>query len=302
MLRLFLILTLIVVTISSISQTLFRKHLENIEGVWIENEFKNFFDQNLSMMEYARTISPANLDKTVYPIGFRFQSIEIEGEYLSIGYSFLHSHTIHPEVSIYCIQQYDTLYEQGNFMINLNQKDSLGYYKIPDLISMFATSSPCFIKVNYGLDTSITFLRKSTTQTKEIMLNFKKVSSEFSEDYQFPNPRDFYVRSMTLSGAYVLKDSLNNVISSNFIINPNGSMVGYTNWEKKKIEFVTDVFCGGPPIYDKIIIYDAERINESEINLMIYERLDNGVVILYSYSIENQEPLKGSIAYTLIKK
>lgn len=284
-------------------QTKFGTHLENIEGIWVENSFKSYFDSIPSMMKYSKNLSRSERDISIYPIGLRIQSVEQKDGVLNIGYGVLHSHVLHPEVSRKCIQHNDTIYEQGSFFINLNQTDSSGYYKIPDLMDLYAIGSPCFLKIDYQVDdTTITILRKASEQIDEIVIKYKRIAKLFTPSYAYPNPRDFYVRDRTLVGSYVLKDSTDKVISTNFKINANGTFSGIGHWQNQKIEFVTDVFCGGPATFDKVIIYDPENINNTEVELFIYQRKEQGIIQFFSYKIENSELVINKSMYTLIKK
>lgn len=300
---------IILITISFLSasvcfgQTKFVKHLKNIEGIWVEKSFKNYFDSIPSMMEYSKNLSRSESDISIYPIGLRIQSVEQKDGVLTIGYGVLHSHVLHPEVSRKCIQQNDTIYEQGSFFINLNQTDSSGYYKIPDLMSLYAIGSPCFLKIDYQLDdTTITIVRKATEQIDQIVINYKRITKSYTPSYAYPNPRDFYVRDKTLVGSYVLKDSTDKEISTNFTINANGTFNGIGHWQNQKIEFVTDVFCGGPATFDKVIIYDPENINNTDVELFIYKRNEEGIIQFFSYKVENSELVINKPMYTLIKK
>jgi len=298
----------ILITISFLSasvcfgQTKFETHLEKIEGLWIESSFKNYFDSIPSMMEYSNSLSRSQRDISIYPIGLRIQSIEQKEGVLNIGYGVLHSHVLHPEVSKNCIQNGDTIYEQGSFSIELNQIDSSGYYRIPDLMDLYAISSPCFLKVNYNQDTTITIIRNATEQIDEIIIEFKRISTRFTRLYPYPNPRDFYVREKTLVGSYVLKDSTNKVISSNFTINPSGIFNNPGLWSNKKIEFVTDVFCGGPASFDKVIIYDPENIKNSDVELFIYKKNGENIIQFFSYKVNKGELVIDKPIYTLKKK
>lgn len=297
----------ILITISFIyasvccGQTAFVSHLEKIEGIWIETSFKNYFDSIPSMVKYSKSLGLSQRDISIYPIGLRIQSNEQKLDVLNIGYAVLHSHILHPEVSNYCIQNNDTIYEQGSFSIELNQTDSLGYYRIPDLMDLYAISSSCYMKVNYEEDTTITIIRKATEQVDEIIIKFEKVAKTFSPSYPYPNPRDFYVRETTLVGSYVLKDSTDKVITSNFTINPNGTINGIELWTNQKIEFVTDVFCGGSATFDKVIIYNPENIKNSDVKLFIYKR-NNDIIQFFSYKIDNYTMVIDKPIYTLIKK
>ncbi len=283
-------------------QTKFDAHLKNLEGIWIESSFKKYFDSVPSMMEYSKNLTRSNRDISIYPIGLRIQSIEQKKGVLNVGYGVLHSHVLHPEVSRKCVQNSDTIYEQGNFSIKLNQTDSLGYYKIPDLMDMYAISSSCFLKINYQEDTTITIIRKATEHIDEIVIEYKRISKSLNPSYPYPNPRDYYIRNKTLVGTYLLKDSADNIISSNFMIRPNGIFNSSEIWANQKIEFVTDVFCGRPASFDKVIIYDPENVKNSDTKLFIYKRNDEGYIQFFNYKIDNSKMVIDKPIYTLIKK
>lgn len=299
---------IILITISFFSTSIcygqikFGAHLEKIEGIWIESSFKNYFDSIPSMMEYSMSLARSQRDISIYPIGLRIQSNEQKQGVLNIGYGVLHSHLLHPEVSKACIQNNDTIYEQGSFSIKLNQTDSSGYYKIPDLMDLYAIGSSCYMKISYQEDTTITILRTATEQIGEIIIKFKRVTTKFTHSYPYPNPRDYYVREKTLVGTYVLKDSMDEIISSNFTISPNGMFNSTGLWANRKIEFVTDVFCGGPAIFDTVIIYDPNNINKTDVELYIYKRKDENQIQFLSYFIDNHEMIINKPAYTLINK
>lgn len=302
MTRIILITILFLSASVCFGQTKFGMHVENIEGIWVEKSFKNYFDSIPSMMEYSKILSRFNRDISIYPIGLRIQSVEQKAGILNIGYGILHSHVVHPEVSRKCIQKNDTIYEQGSFSIDLNQVDSLGYYRIPDLMDLYAIGSPCFFKISYGQDTTISIIRNANEQMKEIKIEFVRISRRFTKSYPFPNPRDFYVRDITLVGSYVLKDSTDNLISSNFTINPNGTLDGIKHWKNKKIEFVTDVFCGGPAVFDKVIIYDSENISNTDVEHFIYKKNEANVIQFFSYKVDNSKLFIDKPIFTLIKK
>lgn len=110
------------------------------------------------------------------------------------------------------------------------------------------------------------------------------------------------IQEIFMVGSYVLKDSTDNVISSNFTINANGTFNGIGHWQNQKIEFVTNVFCGGPATFDKVIIYDPENINNTEVELFIYQRNEEDIIQFFSYKVENSELVLNKSMYTLIKK
>ena len=301
-------LKIILITISFIGgsicygQNKFDAHLENIEGIWIESSFKNYFDSIPSMMEYSKSLKRAQRDISIYPIGLRIQSIEQKDGVQTIGYGVLHSHLLSPEVSRMCVQHNDTIYEQGSFLIDISQTDSLGYFRIPDLMYMYAISSPCYMKISYQKDTTITIVRNATEQIGEIIIQYKRIATTFNPSYPYPNPKDFYVREKTLVGSYVLKDSTDKVISSNFIINPSGTFNGISHWENQKIEFNTDVFCGDPVSFDKVLIYDPKNIENTDVELYIYKLINKSTIQFFKYDIVNYRMVINKPIYTLVRQ
>jgi hypothetical protein len=284
------------------SQTKFRNHVPKIEGIWIEQNFKKDFDSIPSMAQFSKNINRKNYKIATYPIGLRIQQKEEKDGILNVGFGVLHGHLFYPETSKYCIQNNDTIYEQGSFTIKLHQLDSLGFYEVQDLWDDYAISSKCFIKINYKDDTSITILRKATAQIPQITLNYTKITSSFSKEYPYPNPRDYFLRQKTLTGNYSLKDSLGKKVSSNFAINNNGSIDGYKQWKNQKIEFVADVFCGGPASFDKVLIYDPNNIRQANSKLFIYKRIDENTIQLFTINAVKSGSLAGKPAFILSKK
>jgi len=286
-----------------VAQVEFKTHLNNIEGIWIESSFKNFFDSNPSMSALSlSSLNNYNSHIAIRPIGIRIQSIEQKDGILTLGYGVLHSHFFHPEVSKFCIQNNDTIYEQRSFSINLNQKDSLGYYLIPDLYREFENSSSCYFKINYEKDSTITILRKAVNNTHEIVCNYQRITKTISKSYPYPNPRDYYVREKTLVGTYSLKDSTEKIISSNFKINPNGTFEGVNIWQNQKIEFNTDVFCGGPAKYDKVMIYNPNDTENTEVELFIYILANKDTIQFFHYKDIENRIKNNTPSYTLIRK
>lgn len=280
----------------------FNNHVKSIEGVWIESEFQTYFDTTLSMLELSKRkyiIRKKHLP--IMPIGLRINSAEIKNNSINIGYGILHSHNFFPEVSNYCIQQNDTVYEQGSFNINLDQIDSLGSYEIPDLYYMYNISPTCYLRINYALDTTITITREPTDQIPEIIISFQRIQSKFSPDYPYPNPRDLYIRGKTLVGDYTLKDRNDMVLSNNLEIHSNGIINGYSEWENKKIDFNTDVFCGGQTEFDKVLIYDSNKISDSKSKLFIYNAIEDKTIQLLDIRTINNNSEVHQVKYTLTK-
>lgn len=285
-------------------QTQFRNHILNIKGVWIENNFKSKFDSNRSMAEIVKNYQ--NTDFGIYPIGLRINNLEIKNNEINIGIGILHSHFFYPEVQKYCVQNNDTIYEQKQFTINLNQVDSMGYYTIPDLFDLYAISSTCLLKINK--DNSIEIFRDATKDIPQISLKYTRIQSKFYSYYQHPNPVQLYIRSKTLIGNYSLLDSSNNIITKDFTIRSNGIMIGHKIWKDKKIEFNTDVFCGGPAKYDKVLIYDPNNLENTDVEVFIYNRINETTIHFLTIPLSDidsentsESNIQNKVMYTLIK-
>jgi len=286
-----------------LAQKPFETHLDHIEGIWMEKTFKRSFDSLLSIAAYAQTLPFSQRDISIFPIGLRIQAEEQKQGILTIGYGVLHSHMLYPEVSKFCVQEGDTLYEQGSFSLSVSQQDSSGYYRIPDLMGLFATSSTCLLKVDYQGDTSITLIRKATAQKREITLEYERVSHSFSTSYPHPNPRDYYMRTKTLVGSYEVRDSMNTLISSNVTILPSGLIESDSLWGNRKIEYITDVFCGAPfRAVDRVLIYDPWDLRGRDKELYIYERGEKGDIRFYAAKSFWRKRELGEPLFTLIKK
>ena len=279
--------------LSGISQTPFAMHIDSIAGVWIASKFKHSFDTTLSMVKSRNAIAD------ITPVGFRINTAEITDSVISIGYGVLHSHVVHPEVSRYCVQAGDTIYEQGSFRINLGKTDSAGWYQIPDLFSLYALPSVCQLFINYHQNTTITLLRKATASNPEIRVQYERIQPHFSKEYPYPNPRDLYIRSKTLVGTYTLLDYQGKIVSTHFQIPSNGICTGFADWEGKKIEFITDVYCGGPPAWDKVILYNPERVSKLEGSLYIYKKIGDSIQLIAN--IRRDDLSKKKVLFTLEK-
>lgn len=293
--RIKLFISFLCLPLCGIAQGTFGSHIKNLSGIWIATDFKESFDTTRSMVKSKKAF-----DGTT-PVGFRFNPKESDKEKAVIGFGSLHSHLFHPEVSGYCIQNGDTIREMGNFEIDLNQKDSAGFYKIPD-IYFYGESKTCLLRIVYSTDTTIELINTETNTLFRSKSKYSRISRSFESDYQFPNPRDFYIRKVTLVGDYILRDSTNKIISNDFIIQPNGVCKGYSELENKKIHFNTDHYCGPPSTIDGAIFFDPNNIRNSETKFYVYKRKTDGQIQLWSYKFVNKKFTLDKAYYTLQPK
>ncbi|WCO03479.1 hypothetical protein [Psychroserpens ponticola] len=260
------------------------KEIKTIEGIWIAEDYYNSFEQTKS------AIKSKNAFNLNYPVALRINSKDIKNGILNIGYSELHDHNIYPEVSNISI-----------FKINLNKKDSIGYYKTTD-ISYFNYEWISYLRWNIDKN-SLTLYRPKGNGLEEYYIKYKRVESKFRKDYLFPNPLYYYTRNKTLSGNYTLKDNLGNILSENFTIGDNGIVSGFTLLDNFTAYFSTDIYCGPPAINDLVMFFDDILIEEKEVFYFLYKKNENGNIDFHKrlYNKENGSDKLGEIIYELVK-
>src|SRR5690606_10836775 len=116
--RLFLLLF---ISINVLSQDKIQD-LESINGIWIAEDYYNSFEKTNSAIKSKSAFFHND------PVALSINISEYKNGLLNIGFSVLHDHLLHPEVSEFILIDNDTIREQGSFKINLKSKDSLGYY------------------------------------------------------------------------------------------------------------------------------------------------------------------------------
>ena len=226
--------------------------LKNLEGIWIAEDYYNSFEKTNSAIKSKEAFYYG------YPVGLRINTDEIKNGVLNIGYSLLHDHRLHPEVSDFMIYNKDTIHEQGSFKINLNIKDSIGYYKTTDVYG-FNFDWKYYLTWN---DNSLTLYKSNGKEYKETNIRFKRVSTKFSADYLFPNPLYYYTRKKTLKGSYILKDGKGKVLSEKFEIDEKGIAKGFEKFENLTFYFSSDIYCG-LPLKSDLIIATEDIINHT---------------------------------------
>ncbi len=275
-----------------------QEEIQKIEGIWVAEDYLESFENSNSAIQSKNSFDPDA------PVALRINSNEIKSGILNIGYSVLHDHKLHPEVSEFLVRQTDTIREQGNFKIDLNKNDSIGYYKISEIyyINHHWIS---YMKWN-STDTSLTLYRPKNEIHEEKYIRYKRIKSSFKKNYQYPNPLYYYTRLMTLVGNYILKDSVGNVLSNDFKIEQNGIINGYDKFQGFTAYFSTDIYCGPPVKNDFIIFYEDVLQNESKVFGFAYKKSDKGNILLFKrewITVEGREvSVLSNMKYELIKK
>ena len=271
------------------------KEIKSLNGIWIAEEFYNSFEQTKSAIK-SKDAFDFN-----YPVALRINSKEINNGILNIGYSVLHDHLLHPEVSEYLVKNKDTIYEQGRFKINLKTKDSIGYYKTTD-IYYFNYDWISYLTWNIE-DNSISLYRPRGNGHEEMFIKFKRITSEFKKDYLYPNPLYYYTRSKTISGTYTLRDNSGKVLSENFTIGENGIVSGFKLLDDYSAYFSTDIYCGPPAIHDLVMFFDDILIEEKKVFYFLYTINENGNINFHKrlYNKEDGSDILGERIYELVK-
>lgn len=266
-----------------------------LEGVWIAEDYYNSFEKTNSAIKSKESFHFND------PAGLRINSKEIKNGIVNIGYAELHHHLLFPEVSDYIVKNKDTIHEQGNFKINLNKKDSLGYFKTTD-ISYFNYDWVSYLKWNKD-KTSLTLYRPKGKGYEEKYIRYKRILTDFDTDYLFPNPIYYYTRSKTLIGNYTLKNNLGIILSDNLNINDNGIITGFELLDNFTAYFSTDVYCGYPHKHDLLMLFENILNDESKSFHFLYVKNKNGNINLFERisSLDEGSDILGDKVYELIK-
>jgi hypothetical protein len=261
---------IILLIISNLCFSQEKELIESYSGIWIAEDYYNSFEKTKSCLKSKKSFDPNA------PVGLRINPSEIKNGILNVGFSSLHDHLLRPEVSEYMVIGKDTISEQGHFKIDLSKQIGLNEFQTTEI--MFFSDN---WKSSLILDkNNIILQRPENKDFEELEIKFIRVEKEFTENYKYPNPIYFYTTKTLLEGNYILKDSINKVITSNLKINSKGEIKGYENLENKKIYYSTDIYCGLPAIDELTLVcgkfngfdtdckpYVFKRINENEIHL-----------------------------------
>lgn len=236
---------LVFICLSGVKGQKFIKNIKNFEGIWIAEGFYKAFEKHKSSISTKDAFNPN------YPVGLRINLREIKENKLNIGYSVLHDHLLYPEVSNHMVYNNDTIYEQGYFLLNIKQKDSLGFYKLSNSAYLYWDSIH-----------NILSYRLLNSNKEELIIKYRKIDFKYSNKYQYPNPLYYYTRSRTLTGKYFLKNEKGDILSSNFQICMNGKVRGYQPFEGYTTYFSTDVYCG-PPIDEDVVLFYENILDDN---------------------------------------
>lgn len=274
--------------------------ISTLNGVWIAEEYYNAFEENNS------AIKSKNAFDYSYPVALRINTSENKKGILNIGYSVLHDHFLHPEVSKYVVKNKDTISEQGSFSVDLNSKDSLGFHKIIDFRE-FNNDWVSYLSLD-SQNSTVTLYRPKNKEHTEEIIKYKRVKSTFNKDYQYPNPLYYYTRSKNLVGNYVLKDINDNLLSNDLVISEDGLVKGYSLLEGFTVYFSTDIYCGLPSNEDLVIFIRDVFDNESKSYAYSYVKDKKGNISLYNNEMGTIEGANFEVikltdkVYDLIKK
>ena len=271
-----------------------QEDIKTIEGIWIAEDYYNSFEKTRSAVE-----SKNKFDFN-YPVALRINSKEIKNGILNIGYSELHDHNLHPEISDYLVKNNDTIRERS-FKINLNKKDSIGYYKTTG-ISYFNYEWISYLTWDTR-NISLTLYKPKSSKHQETYIRYKRITSEFKDDYLYPNPLYYYTRQKTIKGNYTLKDNKGTILSKNFQIKENGIASGFKDFENFTFYYSTDMYCGLPLKSDLVIACEDILNNESKTYVFLIERDNDENIYLHKRRMSNiQEAyVLGEKIYELIK-
>jgi len=272
------------------------QQISTLNGIWIAEDYYNSFEKTQS------AVASKSAFFLYDPVALRINSREIKNGILNIGYAIPHDHMLHPEVSKYIVIDNDTIHEQGHFEINLFFPDSLNYYKTSE-IYYFNYEWESYMKWNVS-DTSIIFYRPPNEQHKEKTIKYVKVKDGFEENYLYPNPLYYYVRSKTLVGNYILKDSVGNTLTKQLQIRENGVITGYEEFENLIACFSTDVYCGPETFIDYVLFCENLPNPDADCKGYSYKRKNNTTIELFTgswYYVDRKETNTLNKVFTLIK-
>lgn len=262
---------LILLIISNFCFSQEKELIESYSGIWIAEDYYNSFEKTKSCLKSKNSYNPD------LPVGLRINLFEIKNGILNVGFASLHDHLLRPEVSEYMVIGKDTISEQGHFKVNLSE---------PVGLNKFSTTEIMFFSDNWKSNlilekNNIILQRPEEKDFEEVKIKFIRVEKNFAKNYKYPNPIYFYTTKTLLKGNYILKDSVNKVISSKLKINSKGEIQGYVNLENKKIYYSTDIYCGLPVIDEQVLICGKFRGFDTDCKSYVFERISENKIHLY---------------------
>ncbi len=216
-----------------------------LNGIWVAKEYKEAFDQNRSAVKSRSAFNPMS------PVALRINCKETFDGKWNLGYARLHDHSIHPEISGTMRFGEKERSEQGNFLIQLS--DSSLAQKLIVFNDGHVESTDYRLSWNFEGDTSLSLFAFENSYQLGYTVDFVRVTSVFSEDYQYPNPMYLYTRTKALTGLYSLHIPSN---SDTAVIrfSEDGSIHGYKPFSELKTYLSTDVYCGPEATEDLILL------------------------------------------------
>jgi hypothetical protein len=95
------------ISLSACTQPKLVDQVKNLEGIWIAEDYLKSFEKTRSSLKSKDAFDLS------YPVGLRVNSQELREDSLTIGYSVLHDHDLHPEISAFLMADGNRINEQG---------------------------------------------------------------------------------------------------------------------------------------------------------------------------------------------
>lgn len=297
MFRIYLFSSLVFLFSQSYGQSNLSHDIQYLEGIWIAEDYFNSFEETKSPIQ-----SKPAFDATD-PVALRINTKEMKDGVLNVGYGTLHDHFIRPEVSKYVIFDGDTIIEQGCFNINVLKADSLDFHCTSGIYDFYGRKS--YFTWKFTPDTTLIIYLPATVNEQEKTIRYKRIAYNFSEEYPYPNPLYYYIRSRMLVGNYIVKDSTGRVVCKKMTIGLDGKSKGCNLFANKIFNISTDIYCGPESLEDYVLLYSFDKKFEVSSEVFIYNRITENVIGFYSgkwENIEDQSEVRDKIIYTLKKK
>lgn len=291
----FILLTLFL-TIKTYSQNSFSQTSDKLNGVWIAEEFANSFDTTKSMIKSKYIFDPLEI------VGLVFNQKDTLRNILYGDCSILHGHVTQKEQPKKVIR-IDTLNNFGVIFYYEPKKDTFNLY-----VSSFYTDTSTTYKLLIINDSIISVIIRFGTDELREPIRYKKIASTFTENYSNPEAIYYYTRLRTLAGKYILYDSINQIVSENFVMSVDGKMKGYKPFNDLLYEFSTDIYCGPKALSDLVVFYDFKNTEEKFLDWPRYlyrfscKRIDNNTIQLVEYNGRGHETINDRVLFTLKRK
>lgn len=273
------------------------KELPQLDGIWVAKDFHSSFSVTKSI------VSSKNSFNQNYPVALRINHNEMVDSVLNIGYGFLDSHMLYPEVQYFETLNQDTLFAAGNLKIDLKQFPISNCYRTSH-INYFSESGITLLRYDFTIDTALYLIQYDTVSFEFTIIIYQKVTNHIFEKYPYPNPLYYYLRMMILEGNYTLSDGSNNLLSDNFNIFRDGKCSGYLLLNNKHVYYSTDIYCG-PPALNDLVLFCNPLFEKDNLCENYYITIKENVIFLYE-PIYNDEATKseeqlGALKYILRK-